>query len=80
MNYNVLLFNPALLVLLYFIVKKNKKWIVNLAVLNGIFLGVYLIMMINKAHFLVVIPLVLTTLIIVSKIAYKNSKRIPVVI
>ena len=80
MNYNVLLFNPALLVLLYFIVKKNKKWIVNLAVLNCIFLGVYLIMMINKAHFLVVIPLVLTNLIIISKIAYKNSKRIPVVI
>lgn len=79
-NYNVLLFNPALLVLLYFIVKKNKKWIVNLAVLNGIFLGVYLMVMINKAHCLIVLPLVFTNLIIVSKIAYKNSKRIPVVI
>lgn len=78
-NYNVLLFNPALLVLLYFIFKKNKKWIINLAVFNVILLGVYLVIMINKAHLLIVLPLVLTSTFILLKIVYKNSKRIPVV-
>jgi hypothetical protein len=79
-NYNVLLFNPALLVLLYFIFKKNNKWIINLAVFNMVLLGVYLVIMINKAHLLIVLPLVLTSIFILVKIVYKNSKRIPVVI
>ncbi len=80
MNYNILLFNPAMLILLYFISQKNKKWVVNLAVLNGIFLGVYLIFMINKAHLLIVLPLVLTSTFILAKIAFQNSKRIPVIV
>lgn len=79
-NYNVLLFNPTLLVLLYFLVVKNKKWIINLAVFNMVLIGVYLIVMINKAHLLIVLPLMLTSLFILAKITFKNSKRIPVVI
>lgn len=76
-NYNVLLFNPTLLVLLYFIFVKNKKWIVNLVVFNIVLLGVYLIVIINKAHLLIVLPLLLTNTIILAKIAIKNSNRIP---
>ena len=79
-NYNVLLFNPTLLVLLYFMVVKNKKWIINLAVFNMVIIGVYLIVMIHKAHLLIVLPLMLTSLFILAKITFKNSKRIPVVI
>ena len=79
-NYNVLLFNPTLLVLLYFMVVKNKKWIINLAVFNMILIGIYLIVMLNKAHLLIVLPLMLTSLFILAKITFKNSKRIPVVI
>ena len=79
-NYNVLLFNPTLLVLLYLLVVKNKKWIINLAVFNMVLIGVYLIVMINKAHLLIVLPLMLTSLFILAKITFKNSKRIPVVI
>lgn len=79
-NYNVLLFNPTLLILLYFILVKNKKWSINLAVFNIILIGVYLIIMINKAHLLIVLPLMLTNTFIVAKIIFKNSKRIPVVI
>lgn len=79
-NYNVLLFNPTLLVLIYFILKKNQKWIINLAVFNMVLIGVYLIVMINKAHLLIVLPLMLTSLFILAKITFKNSKRIPVVI
>ncbi|MBX9808202.1 MAG: hypothetical protein K2X95_10435, partial [Flavobacteriaceae bacterium] len=79
-NYNVLLFNPTLLILLYFILVKNKKWSINLAVFNIVLIGVYLIVMINKAHLLVVLPLILTSTFILGKIIFLNSKRIPVVI
>lgn len=79
-NYNVLLFNPMLLVFLYFMAVKNKKWIINLAVFNMVLIGVYLIVMINKAHLLIVLPLLLTSLFILAKITFKNSQRIPVVI
>jgi hypothetical protein len=79
-NYNVLLFNPTLLILLYFIVMKNNKWIINLAVFNILSLFVYLIVMINKAHLLIVLPLIITSLVLLAKITFKNSKRIPVVI
>lgn len=79
-NYNVLLFNPTLLFLLYFMVVKNKKWIVNLAAFNMVLIGIYLIVMLNKAHLLIVLPLMFTSLFILAKITFKNSKRIPVVI
>lgn len=79
-NYNVLLFNPTLLILLYFIMVKNKKWVVNLAVFNMVLIGVYLIVMINKAHLVIVLPLMLTSIFIMVKITIKNSKRIPLII
>lgn len=79
-NYNILLFNPLLLVLLCFILVDNKKWIINLAVFNGIILVIYLIIMIHKIHFLIVLPLVLTNVVVLAKTAFRNSKRIPVVI
>ena len=79
-NYNLLVFNPILLVMLYFIVIKNKKWTVSLAVFNMVLVGVYLIVMINKAHLLIVLPLMLTSTFILARIIFKNSKRIPVII
>lgn len=79
-NYNTLLFNPILLILIYFMVIKNKKWSINLAVLNIISIGVYLLIMIQKAHLIIVLPIIVTSLFILAKIIYKNSKRIPIVI
>ena len=79
-NYNLLVFNPILLVMLYFIVIKNEKWTVSLAVFNMVLVGVYLIVLINKAHLLIVMPLILTSTFILAKIIFKNSKRIPVII
>lgn len=79
-NYNILLFNPFLLVLLYFHYTKNKKWIINLSLLNIFFLFVYLIFMLNKIHLLIVLPLILTSIALLFKMIIKNSKRIPVVI
>jgi hypothetical protein len=79
-NYNILLFSPFLLVLLYFYCTKNKKRIVNLAVLNILFLFVYIGFMLNKIHLLIVLPLILTNAVILVKMIIRNSKRIPVII
>ncbi len=66
-NYNILLFNPFLLVLLYFIYRKNKKWIINLSLLNILLLLFYVVFMLNKAHLLIVLPLVLTSIGLLAK-------------
>lgn len=79
-NYNMLLFNPALLILLYFHYTKNKKWIINLSVLNIFFLFVYIAFMLNKIHLLIVLPLILTSMALLVKTIIRNSKRIPVII
>lgn len=79
-NYNVLLFNPTLVGLLYFYWTKNKKGIYNLAVLNILSLGIYFFVVINKAHFLLVLPLLVTNGIILVRMAMQNKKRIPIII
>lgn len=79
-NYNILLFNPALLVLLYFQYTKNKQWIINLCLFNILLLLVYLVMMLNKIHLLILLPLILTNMALLVKMVVRNSKRIPVVI
>lgn len=79
-NYNILLFNPALLILLYFYQMENKKWIYKLSVFNLLALLVYLIVLINKAHLLIVLPLIVTSAILLIKLALKNKKKIPIII
>jgi hypothetical protein len=73
-NYNVLLFSPATLILLYFIYTKNKKWIYALSLFNLATLFVYLLIIINKAHLLIVLPLVLTSGIILVRLAIQNKR------
>ena len=79
-NYNILLFNPLLLVLLYFYYTKNNKWTVNLSLANLFLLFVYVLFMLNKIHLLIVLPLVVTSIAVLIKIIIRESKRIPVVI
>lgn len=79
-NYNILLFNPALLVMLYFYGIKNKKWIFKLALFNLICLLVYIVILINKAHLLIVLPLIITNGVLLIKLAIQNKKPIPIII
>ncbi len=79
-NYNLLLFNPTLLLLLYFQYIKNKKWISNLCLFNIILILVYFVIMLNKIHLLIVLPLILTNSALLIKMTIRNSKRISVVI
>ena len=79
-NYNILLFNPAALALLYFCYMENKKWIYGLALFNLAALMVYLLILLNKAHLLIVLPLILTSGIVLVRLAIQNKKRTPIVI
>jgi hypothetical protein len=75
-NYNIILFNPALLLLILFQITKNKKWIVNLSLLNLGFVIVYLTVLINKPHLLIILPLVITNSFILVRIGIKSRKKI----
>ncbi|MFV8378291.1 DUF4105 domain-containing protein [Flavobacterium sp. LB3R33] len=79
-NYNILLFNPTSLGLLYFYWTKNKKGIYNLALFNILSLGIYFFVVINKVHFLLVLPLIITNGIVLVRLAIQNKKRIPIII
>lgn len=79
-NYNVLLFNPTLISLLYFYQIKNRKWLYNLAVFNLTCLAAYVVVLFNKVHLLIVLPLIITSAILLVRIAIQNSKRIPIII
>lgn len=80
MNYNVLLFSPLLLVLVLFSIAKNKRWTYRFAILHLLFLVAYSIFLINKAHFFIVLPLILASGTILIRIAIQNKKRIPIII
>ncbi|MBP2283019.1 hypothetical protein H4V97_001337 [Flavobacterium sp. CG_23.5] len=79
-NYNMLLFNPILLSLLYLYHTKNRKWLYNLALFNLLSLLIYLVIMINKAHLMIVLPLVITSAVLLVRLAIQNRKRVPIII
>jgi hypothetical protein len=80
MNYNILLFSPLLLILLILSILKNKRWTYRFAVLHLIFLIVYALFIINKAHFFIVLPLIITSGFVLVRAAIRNKKRIPIII
>ncbi|KAF2333098.1 lipoprotein N-acyltransferase Lnb domain-containing protein [Flavobacterium daemonense] len=80
MNYNVLLFSPLLLILIIFSALKNKRWTYRFAVLHLIFLLAYTLFLINKAHFFIVLPMIITSGFVLARIAIRNKKRIPIII
>ncbi|MDR6967008.1 hypothetical protein J2X31_001008 [Flavobacterium arsenatis] len=69
-NYNVLLFNPLFLVLLYFMATNNLKWIKKLSWICLAFLGIYVVYMLNKIHIFIVLPIVITTAILLLRLIY----------
>lgn len=80
MNYNVLLFSPLLLLLIVFSAINNKRWTYKLAVLHLVLLIIYALFIINKAHFFIVLPLIITSGVILVRVVIRNKKRIPIII
>ncbi|MGA9637675.1 DUF4105 domain-containing protein [Flavobacterium sp.] len=79
-NYNVLLFNPLLILSFFFYRKKQIKWIYNLSVFSLLLLIIYIFILINKIHFLIVLPLIVTNGYLLIKLAILHKKRIPIII
>ncbi len=76
LNYNILLFNPVLLLLTAFVLKKNYKWALRLAYACLGLLLVYVIVMFNKVHFLLFIPMIATTTIILIRVVKQTRKSL----
>lgn len=79
-NYNILLLNPLVLLLLYFWSTKNSKWTYKLAILSIFLQIVYLIFIFQKAHLLIVLPIAITNLVVFIRLAIRNKKQIPIII
>lgn len=72
-NYNVLLFNPLLLILIYFLIKNNLKAIRKLSQICLLCLVGYVLYMLNKAHLLMILPILLTSTIILIRLSLKKE-------
>lgn len=71
-NYNIFLFNPLFLILVYFILKNNSKWVKKLSIICLLCLGSYTFYMFNKAHLVIVLPIIITTSILLLRMAIKK--------
>jgi peptidoglycan/LPS O-acetylase OafA/YrhL len=76
-NYNALLINPLFLVLLIFIYRNNRKWVVYTIYTCFACILAYIIIMINKPHLLLVTPLIVLITTILIRLQLKNKKLIP---
>jgi Domain of unknown function (DUF4105) len=72
-NYNVFLFNPLFLVLVYFIIKNNAKWIKKISISCIAIISVYTFYMFTIIHFIVVLPIIITTTIMLLRVFFKKT-------
>ncbi len=75
-NYNVLLLNPVFLVLLYFYVKNNQKWLYKISLLLMASIFVYLILIVTKPYFLIVLPMVVANVILLGRFVLPYRKQL----
>lgn len=80
MNYNVLLFSPLLLILVLFSIFKNKLWTYRFSLINFVLLVIYFLFLINKAHFFITLPLIITSGIVLVRTGIRNKRPIPIII
>lgn len=72
-NYNILLFNPLFLVLVYALIKGKIDWVKKVSLLCLLLLLVYVLYMLNKAHFVMVSPIIVATAIQLIKLYFQKS-------
>ncbi len=75
-NYNVLLFNPILFVAVYSILRRNLKLTQLIAKIYIFGLLIYIGIMLNKIHLLIVTPLIVTNAFLLGRyiLLYRKSK------
>lgn len=79
-NYNMLLFSPVLFITLYFWSTKNSRWTYKFAVFNILLMIVYFFVIITKVHLFIVSPILITNLVVLTRLAIRHKKRIPIII
>lgn len=72
-NYNVLLFNPLFLLLVFFILRNNTKWIKKTCIICLFFLGSYVVYMFSKVHLIIVLPFIIATGIQLARLLLKKD-------
>jgi len=75
MNYNILLFNPILLVLVFFILKNKTDLALKTAYIMAVAILIYCGVMLNKAHLLILLPMILTIAIILGRLIVGFRKQ-----
>jgi hypothetical protein len=73
-NYNILLFNPLVFILLVLLYKKKKTAVVTLSAIYLACLIIYVGILINKAHFLIVLPMIICSGVMITRILIKHKK------
>lgn len=72
-NYNVLLFNPILFLVVYFHIKNNRKGILYSSIFSILCLLVYVFILLNKPYLVIVLPLIITSAVGLVKLILKNN-------
>lgn len=75
-NYNILLFNPLFLPLIYFMITNNTKWVKKLSWIGLASLAIYTAYMLNKIHLLIVLPITITTAILLLRLIFPGKLTI----
>ena len=73
-NYNVLLFNPILILLVYFIENNKSKLVFYCSIFNLICLLVYTLFLLNKAHLVMMLPMIICNSLLLIRIFLNNKK------
>ena len=71
-NYNILLFNPILFLVVYFQIKNNRKWILYSSILSILCLLAYVYILFDKAYLGIVLPVIITSSIGLIKLINRN--------
>lgn len=75
-NYNVLLFNPLLLPLVYSIHKYNPKTIINWGRINIITLIAHILLIINNVDLILFLPFIIAHFILISRIILRCKRNL----
>lgn len=73
-NYNVLLFNPLLLVFVFTLYKRNEKTIITWGKINLICITAHLLLIINKVDLMLFLPFTIAHFVLISRIVLKCKK------
>ena len=72
-NYNILLFNPILFLVVYFQFKNNRKYILYSSMFSILCLLFYVFILLDKPYLIIVLPMIITSTVGLVKLVLKNN-------